>query len=319
LLTASPLIYERNPSPAPGWTHGLVTPILSAPEQTPVGVLAVYTAGPRDELAASEWDKKVMGILAHYAALALENETHQRALRAAEEARAVAETFAAMGDVAANLLHHLNNKVGTIPVRIEGIQDKCSALVESNAYLAANLAEIERAALEAMAAVRERLSLLHPIDVAPTTVQTCVEDALARARLGDGITVQLSDLDMLPDVMVGREGLALALVNLLENAREAMKGEGHLAISASADPRYVELVICDDGPGIPAGLQTSIFDFNVSINPRADDANAKRSRLGFGLWWVKTLMTRFGGSVTVESDGATGTTFRLRIPVARSS
>jgi GAF domain-containing protein/two-component sensor histidine kinase len=317
LLTASPLTYERNPSPAPGWTRGLVTPILSAPEQTPVGVLAVYTAGPREELAASEWDKKVIGILAHYAALALENETHQRALRAAEEARAVAETFAAMGDVAANLLHHLNNKVGTIPVRIEGIQDKCSALVESNAYLAANLAEIERAALDAMASVRERLSLLHPIDVAPTTIQTCVEDALARARLGDGITVQLSGLDTLPEVMAGREGLALALVNLLENAREAMKGQGHLAISAHAEPRCVELVIRDDGPGIPAGLQPSIFDFSVSFNPRADDASAKRSRLGFGLWWVKTLMTRLGGSVTVESDGQHGTAFHLRIPAAR--
>ncbi|NTU90258.1 MAG: sensor histidine kinase, partial [Actinobacteria bacterium] len=69
-------------------------------------------------------------------------------------------------------------------------------------------------------------------------------------NLGDGITVQLSGLDMLPDVMVGREGLALALVNLLENAREAMKGEGHLEISADADSRHVELVISDDGPGI---------------------------------------------------------------------
>ncbi|NLS77292.1 MAG: HAMP domain-containing histidine kinase, partial [Chloroflexi bacterium] len=37
---------------------------------------------------------------------------------------------------------------------------------------------------------------------------------------------------------------------------------------------------------------------------------------GFGLWWVKTWMVRMGGSVAVESDGAHGTTFRLRLPVA---
>jgi signal transduction histidine kinase len=32
------------------------------------------------------------------------------------------------------------------------------------------------------------------------------------------------------------------------------------------------------------------------------------------LWWVKTLMTRLGGSIGVESDGRHGTTFRLRLP-----
>ena len=38
-------------------------------------------------------------------------------------------------------------------------------------------------------------------------------------------------------------------------------------------------------------------------------------KLGFGLWWIKTLMARLGGSVAVESDGQHGTTFRLRLPL----
>jgi len=66
------------------------------------------------------------------------------------QARVLEETFAALGDVAANLLHHLNNQVGSIPVRIEGIQDKCEKQIAESAYLAANLAEIQRAALNAM-------------------------------------------------------------------------------------------------------------------------------------------------------------------------
>ena len=37
-------------------------------------------------------------------------------------------------------------------------------------------------------------------------------------------------------------------------------------------------------------------------------------KLGFGLWWVKTLMTRLGGSVTVESTPGQGTAFRLKLP-----
>jgi signal transduction histidine kinase len=319
-LTKTSLAYQYS-APGGGWQHWLVTPIVITPDQTPVGALVVRSESDDADSALAEWDKKVIGILAHYAALAFENETHQRALRAVEEARAVAETFAAMGDVAANLLHHLNNKVGTIPVRVEGIQDKYGPLLESNAYLASNLAEIERAALGAMATVRERLSLLRPIDVAPTTLRACVEDALAQARLPEGITITLSGLDDLPPVVAGREGLALALVNLLENAREAMDGRGNLTISGKADGAWAELVVSDDGPGIPAALQASIFDFNVSGSHSQESERAKRppSRLGFGLWWVKTLATRLGGTITVESDGVNGTTFRLSIPVARSA
>jgi signal transduction histidine kinase len=40
----------------------------------------------------------------------------------------------------------------------------------------------------------------------------------------------------------------------------------------------------------------------------------RKGKLGFGLWWVKTLTARLGGSVSVESDGVHGTTFRLRLP-----
>ena len=41
---------------------------------------------------------------------------------------------------------------------------------------------------------------------------------------------------------------------------------------------------------------------------------ARPGKLGFGLWWVKALMTRLGGSVIIESDGQHGTTFRLAFP-----
>ncbi len=40
--------------------------------------------------------------------------------------------------------------------------------------------------------------------------------------------------------------------------------------------------------------------------------------MGFGLWWVKTLMARFGGSIRVESDEFSGTTFILELPIAEA-
>jgi len=71
----------------------------------------------------------------------------------------------------------------------------------------------------------------------------------------------------------------------------------------------VEISIADNGPGIPPELHNQIFELNFTGR-----AGAHPGKLGFGLWWVKTLMTRLGGSVMVESDGQHGATFVLRLP-----
>lgn len=282
----------------------------------PVGAFSVYGAATApEEFTASDWDKKVLGILAHYAALAFQNAARQDALREAQAARAVAETFAAMGDIAANLLHHLNNKVGTIPVRVEGIQDKCAAAIQDNPYLAANLVAIERAALEAMAAVREQLALLRPINRTLVDVAGCVTAAIQNARLPATIDITYQ-VAALPVVMAHRESLILVLVNLLQNAANAMQGAGAIAIEGTAHPAWVEIAVRDTGPGIPPELRDRIFEFSFS-GPGAGD----RGNLGFGLWWVKTLMTRLGGAVSVESAGGragrSGAIFRLRLPTVQ--
>jgi signal transduction histidine kinase/putative methionine-R-sulfoxide reductase with GAF domain len=339
--------------PAAAWTHALVMPVMGGEgsvrvegparmdDPRPLGAFVVHLAerqipppragaatDPGSEGGPSEWDSKVLGILSHYAALALANATRQQELAEAQEARGVAETFAAMGDIAANLLHHINNKVGAIPVRVEGIQDKCASALAASPYLAANLAEIERDALDAMAAVRERLSLLRPIERAPVSMADCVADALAGARLPAELTVATTGLDRLPPVMASREGLVLVIVNLLDNAAEALGGRGQVSISGLAHSQSVELAVSDNGPGIAPELQRRIFEFDFSSRRGAKDPawaggparadpdreDAVRAKLGFGLWWVKTLMTRLGGAITVESDGQRGATFRLRLP-----
>jgi len=295
-----------------GWNRALVVPMLTSEDGEPVGAFSVYSAGSDPgHFAESEWDEKVLTCLAHYAALAVHNAARQEALRAAQEQRAVAEAFAAVGDLAANLLHHLNNKVGTIPVRVQGIQDKCRPALLADVYLATNLAEIERSAFEAMGAVRENLSHLRPIHAEPVDVATCVTTAIDAAKLPSGLRVQTEDLDHLPMVMAGRQNLTLVFTNLLENAADAMKGDGTITIRGSVRGDRVEVAVSDTGPGIAPELHERIFEFNFSGR-----GSVRTGKLGFGLWWVKTLMARLGGSVTVESDGSHGAIFRLSLPRA---
>lgn len=300
------------------WARALIVPLLANDEQQPLGAFGVYsstedagsfTDPSRALQRGSDWDKKVLTFLAHYAVLALQNENRQQALRAAQEQRSVAETFAAVGDIASNLLHHLNNKVGTIPVRVQSIQDKCAPAIAADTYLANNLSEIERCATDAMQTVRDNLSHLRPIRLEPLYVAARVSDALLAARLPPGILTQTEGLNSLPVVMAGGQSLTFVFTNLLENASDAMRGKGLISIKGRTGEQWVEITVSDSGPGIPPALHDRIFELNYSGR-----AGSRPGKLGFGLWWVKTLMTRLGGSVTVESDGQHGTLFRLRLP-----
>jgi GAF domain-containing protein len=297
---------------AQGWQRALIMPLLGSDGVEPIGAFSVYSSSSEPgRFAESEWDKKVLTCLAQYAGLAFQNAARQDALRAAQEQRSVAETFAAVGDIASNLLHHLNNKVGTIPVRVQGIQDKCKPALDADSYLAHNLDEIERCASEAMETVRENLSHLRPIRLEPVYVAARVMDAIHAAKLPPGIELRTENLEALPVVVASGRSLTLVFTNLLENAADAMRGEGRIAIRGQPGRDWVEISVSDSGPGIPAELHDRIFELNFSRS-----ASARPGKLGFGLWWVKTLMTRLGGSVSVESDGQHGATFCLRLPRA---
>jgi len=296
-----------------GRGSALSVPLFSSPEGKPVGAFSVHTgSGDVRDFDQSDWDKKVLDILGHYAALAMQLADQQEALRVAQDQRALTEAFAAIGDIAANLLHRLNNKVGTIPVRVEGIQDKCTDALAADSYLAKNLEEIQRSATEAMEVVHDSLFHLHPIQLAPVSVMGSVREALAEARLPEGITVKLDGLELLPPVQAGPQRLELVFNNLLENASDALGGQGTIHISGSASGGWVQVVVSDDGPGIAPELHERIFEFHYSAR-----VNAHPGKLGFGLWWVKSLMARFGGSVSVMSDGKKGASFILRLPQAK--
>jgi signal transduction histidine kinase len=302
-----------------GTGSALSVPLFASPDGQPVGAFCVHTGPSQNrDFSQSDWDKKVLAIIGHYAALASQLTAQQEALRVAQDQRALTEAFAAIGDIAANLLHRLNNKIGTIPVRVEGIQDKCASALAADGYLEKNLAEIQRSATEAMDVVRESLFHLHPIQLAPVSVAGSVREALSSIHVPPSVEIVVEGLDLLPPVQAGPHRLGLVFSNLIENAVDAMNWKEEngwkITLSGSAGSGWVKVFVTDNGPGIAPELQERIFEFNYSAR-----VSAHPGKLGFGLWWVKSLMARFGGSVAVESDGLSGTTFILNLPQARGS
>jgi GAF domain-containing protein/nitrogen-specific signal transduction histidine kinase len=291
--------------------NALLIPLPTGDDAGALGMFGVFNAdsgGGRS--AKSEWDKKVLACLANYAVLAVQNESHQQALQTSQEQHWTAETFAAVGDISANLLHNMNNKVGTIPVRVQAIQDKYQQMLENDSYLTNTLAEIERSAADAMQIVQENLSHLRPIRMEKVKIDACIRAAISAVQVPATVQIETYELEHLPPVTAGGQSLTFVFRNLIENAITAMKGNGSILIQGMPHPGSVEISVTDSGPGIAAELHNQIFELNFSRT------GAQPGKLGFGLWWVKTLMTRLGGSVAVESDGHHGTTFRLHLPSA---
>lgn len=287
--------------------NALLIPLPTGEAANALGMFGVFNSGA-GRGAKSEWDKKVLACLANYAVLAVQNQSRQQALHISQEQHWTAETFAAVGDISANLLHNMNNKVGTIPVRIQTIQDKYPQMLENDSYLANNLAEIERSATDAMQIVQENLSHLRPIRVERVNIAARIQEAIRAVQIPETVQIETNGLENFPTVNAGGQSLTFVFRNLIENAIAAMNGNGSILIQGIHLPEAVEISITDSGPGIAAELHNQIFELNFSRT------GAQPGKLGFGLWWVKTLMTRLGGSVTVESDGHHGTTFRLHLP-----
>lgn len=300
----------KNSIETPNWPRALIVPLLTGDDNRTLGAFSVFRSdADAGWNAESEWDEKVLTCLAYYAVLTVQNESHQQALRTSQERHWTAEAFAAVGDIAANLLHNMNNKVGTIPVRVQAIQDKYRQILDADSYLANNLAEIESSAMEAMQMVQENVSHLRPIRMEKVDIASLVAGAIRAVQLPAGVQVESNGLDDLPTIMVGGQSLIFVFRNLIENAISAMHGNGLIMIQGVSESEWLEITITDSGPGISQELHGQIFELNFSGR-----SGTYPGKLGFGLWWVKTLMTRLGGSVVVESDGQHGTTFRLRLP-----
>ena len=114
--------------------------------------------------------------------------------------------------------------------------------------------------------------------------------------------------DMSLNVWADQGKLARALVNLIQNAGEAMEGKGKVEIRAQSVGSMVQLEVADNGPGIPLAIRDTVFEPFVTAG--------KTGGTGLGLSIVKKVVERHGGRVTFETQSGVWTRFILELPVA---
>jgi len=142
-------------------------------------------------------------------------------------------------------------------------------------------------------------------------VTRILEDFAARAQARD-ITLTNQVPDTLP-LRADFDRLHQVLVNLVDNAIKYGRAGGHVSVTAKVlDSRdKVEILVIDDGPGIPQEALPRVFERFY----RVDTARSReQGGTGLGLSIVKHIIQAHGGDVAAESQPGKGTTFRLTLP-----
>lgn len=109
-----------------------------------------------------------------------------------------------------------------------------------------------------------------------------------------------------------RQRLEQVLSNLLSNAIKYSPGAGKVSVKVDTEGNLVRISVTDYGIGIPQDKQPYVFDRFY----RVEDTPSYIQGLGIGLYISKEIITRHGGSITVESEEGKGTTFSFTLQAA---
>ncbi len=235
-----------------------------------------------------------------------------RQLRRARAREVRTARVLAWGEMARQVAHEIKNPLTPIRLAVQHLRrawrdrrGDFGELLDENVDQV--LVEIDRLneiarAFSRYGAPRDEAGPLRTVDVAGV-----VREALTLYRAGETGIRYIDRLDpSLPAVRARVDEMREVLLNLLENARDAVDGEGEVVVAGRAADGMVEIEVSDSGPGIDEDLIPRIFEPHFST---------RSSGTGLGLAIVRRLVEGWGGNVDASSDVEGGTTLRFRIPV----
>jgi len=234
-----------------------------------------------------------------------------RALHEHRDALRRAHHFATLGRLAAGLSHEIRNPLGTLFLHIDLLEEEYrDPSPESPTLIPQTFSEIRTALTRLDELVQDYLSL-----VRVSTIELNVQDmgAAVQAWAGElesraaqqGVTIQLEGHATVGPLAFHPSTLRRAVLNVVQNAIEAMPQGGTLTLECARTAREVHLRVRDSGIGMPAEQMLRIFEPLYTTKPGGT---------GLGLYIVREILVAHAGRVTVESVEGQGTTFTFTFP-----
>lgn len=240
-------------------------------------------------------------------------------LRATQAQLIQSEKMAALGALVAGVAHEINTPVGAISsVRdslrrtVEKLREELTVSHPKELRVLDEVAKVVESGSSRVQEIVKRLRSFARLDEAEmkkVDLHEGLEDTLMllNHQLKHGVTV-VKQYGALPPITCYPSQLNQVFLNLLVNARQAIKDQGEIVIRTALEPDGRALVeIKDDGIGIPPENIGRIFDPGFTTKGVGVGT-------GLGLSICYQIVKQHRGEITVESQVGKGTTFRVRIP-----
>ena len=216
------------------------------------------------------------------------------------------EKLESMAEFAAGAGHEINNPLAIIAGRAQMLLRD-----EADPERRRELAVINVQALRVHEMIADMMLFARPpqpelADVDLAALLAAVTAALAPKAAERRIQLSCEAPGPLP-TRADAVQLTVALRTLCDNALEAIGSDGRVELSAQSFPDGLEIVVRDNGPGIPSDVRRHLFD------PYYSGRSAGRG-LGLGLAKCWRIVTNHGGRINVESRPGEGATFRIWLP-----
>jgi len=224
-----------------------------------------------------------------------------------EERLRTSDKLAALGQLAAGIAHEIRNPLASISGSIQLLSRDLTLAPEDQRLMNIVLREIGR--LDSL--ISDFLIFARPQNPRPERkdlselAASTVELFLGRRGEVPGPTITTDFCTPLP-VMIDERLLHQVLLNLLRNAVEAMGEEGTVLVSTRQRGTLADLMVEDEGPGIPADVVKRIFDPFFTTKQRGT---------GLGLSIVYQIIEGHGGKIHVENKESRGTRFHVVLPL----
>jgi hypothetical protein len=217
------------------------------------------------------------------------------------------DRLASLGRLAAGLAHEIKNPLagiqGALEILREDLPDQESSQLCDE--MLTELGRVNQTLQSLLASARPAPATLTDTDVTQLLedLRRLVEPGLRRRE----ITLDLDIAADVPQAQLDTAKMRQVLLNLVNNAADAMDGGGRITLRAGSFPdrRDLILTVQDDGPGIAEENQAKIFEPFFTT---------KFTGTGLGLAIARSLVEQHGGSLELETVVGEGTTFFIFLP-----
>jgi signal transduction histidine kinase len=222
------------------------------------------------------------------------------------------EHLTMLGRLASALSHEIRNPLGALSLLVDVLEEELRQPAPENCMQVAQTLVDMRTMLSRMDdLVQNYLSLarlaelrLEPVDLG-CLVETCAQEV--RKQYTDcNIELSLEDLATLGQVNLHQNAFRRVLINLMQNAIDAMPEGGTLTLRGRSAGAWTYLEVQDTGCGIAVERLPSLFTpFHTT----------KENGTGLGLYVVREILAAHGGTINVASTSGTGTTCLVTLPL----